>query len=189
MNTAIKFFTIFCICLIISCGSPESNNERTESAPEGTAEAVVAADEDLQEDSDYLVSAHINSQLQIALGKIANRQSQSPEIQQFGQEITQENKVIQHNISALASGTGVEIEPALTPEYSAVIDSIQSYSGKEFDVAFLDLVIEEHNEDIDRFTSISSKTSNPVVRDILTDNLEILRRRKNKAEELRDSLN
>lgn len=188
MNITIKLFTIFCMALIVSCGPQERTEQNQDTDTEATAEPVVIAEEDLQEDADYLVSAHINSQLQIALGKVAEEQSQSPQVQQFAQQIRQENQLIQHNIDALATGVGVEIEPALTPDYVAIVDSIQAYSGREFDMAFLDLVIEEHEEDIDRFTSISTRATNPIVRDMLTDNLEILRRRKNQAEELRNSI-
>ncbi len=184
------------MAFVVSCGSPEgnqretaTNNESAQGDTEGTAEAVTSSEENLQEDADYLVSAHINSQLQVALGKVANQKSQSQQLKEFGRQLTEENRQIQQNINTLATGAGIEIQPALTPEYSGVVDSIKSLSDKDFDKAFLDLVLEEHNEDIERFTSLSNKTTNPIVRDMLTDNLDILRRRQTKAQELRDKLN
>lgn len=189
MNTIIKFFTVFCMALIISCGPQERNTETSEADNDATVDAVMSDNENLQEDTDFLVSAHINSQLQVALGQAATQQSQSPRVQEFGAQLVNENEVVQHNISALAEGAGIEIDPALTPEYASLVDSVQTLSGREFDEAFLDLVIEEHDEDIDRFTRLTSRAENPIVRNMISDNLEILRRRKNQAEELKDNLN
>lgn len=188
MNTTIKIFSIFSMFLMFSCGSQEQNNEGTQNNSDVEVEAVTADEEDLQEETDYLVSAHINSQLQVALGEVATEQSQSEKVQEFGRKLMVENKQIQQNIDALAAGVGVEIDPALTPEYAKVVDSVKTYSGKEFDKAFLELVLEEHNEDINRMTALASKSNNPIVRDLVTDNLNILRSRKKHAEELKDSI-
>lgn len=188
MMTTIKIFSIFSIFIMLSCDSQQQNNAENQNNTDAEVEAVTADNEDLQEEADYLVSAHINSQLQVALGDAANEQSQSPDVKQFGQQLKVENRQIQENLNALATGVGVELDPALTPEYSKVIDSIKTYSGKEFDKAFLELVVEEHDEDISRLTTLANKSNDPIVRNLVTDNVKILRSRKKHAEELKDSI-
>lgn len=188
MNISLKLITILCISFLISCDSNKGTKENNEDYSDRTIEVETSAEEDLDEGEDYLVSAHINSQLQVALGSVAGEKSSSPQLQEFAQRLAQGNKVIQKNISTLASAAGIEIDAALTPEYSRLLDSLQSYSGEKFDSAFLDLVIEEHDEDIQRFSTLSQKAKSPITRDLLTDNLEILRNQKNQAEELKNAM-
>jgi predicted outer membrane protein len=77
----------------------------------------------------------------------------------------------------------------MSTKYTNLLDSIQAYSGHQFDSAFLNTVIDEHDQDIERFTTLSQRSTNPIFREILTNNLEILHRQKKEAEELKDNLN
>ncbi|CAN5552761.1 hypothetical protein BH23BAC1_BH23BAC1_48080 [soil metagenome] len=188
MYTSIKIITVLFLSILISCGSPERNETNQTAAAQENAEVEVGV-ENLEEDEDYLVSAHLNSQLQMALGSVAVERSNTPEIQQFGQRVVNSNQIIKNNITELASGVDIELSPAMSTKYTNLLDSIQGYSGHEFDSAFLNTVIEEHDEDIERFTTLSKRTNNPILREILTNNLEILHRQRNEAEDLKDRLN
>jgi putative membrane protein len=187
MNNSIKILTIFCLTFLISCGSPERTEDNQTAARADDAEVEVGV-ENLEVEEDYLVSAHLNSQLQLALGSVAAERSTTPQVQQFGQRVANSNQIVKNNLTELATGYGINLSPAMSTKYTNLLDSIQNYTGKDFDSAFLNIVIEEHEEDIDRFTTLSQRTSNPIVRNLLTDNLEILHMQKNEAEELKDSL-
>lgn len=78
--------------------------------------------------------------------------------------------------------------PALTPEYIALIDTIQTYQGAKFDSAFVNLVIEGHREDIDRLQELARKTENAIIRREVTENVAILQSQLNKAEEIKTSM-
>lgn len=191
MYNSLKIFSIICLFFLFSCDSQEKNQSGTTAETAETAgdtEVEIGA-ENLEEDEDYLVSAHLNSQLQLALGNTAAERTNTPQIRQFAQRVVESNQVIKNNIAELASGANVELAPAMSTQYTTLLDSIQSYSGREFDSAFLNTVIDEHDQDIERFTTLSQRANNPIFREILTDNLEILHRQKNEAEELKDNLN
>lgn len=175
--------------LFVGCGSPESNNQETSTDTLSETDIDVGANDNLQDEADFLIVSHMNSQLQITLGEIAERNALSPEVKFFSKSIIVENAELQNNLQELASAAEIELAPALTPEYVAIIDTIQTYQGAKFDSAFINLVIEEHRDDIDRLHELAGKTENAIIRRDVTENVKILQTQLNKAEEIKASMN
>jgi putative membrane protein len=122
------------------------------------------------------------------LGEIAERNALSPEVKTLSTSIITQNAKVQDNIRTLANAAEIELQPALTPEYVAIIDTIQTYQGAKFDSAFIELVIEEHKDDIDRLNKMARKTENAISRREVTENVEILQTQLKKAEEIKASM-
>ena len=186
-NTS-KILFIISAFFLFSCGSGEHNDQSSEadSVNEGDTEIEVGEDVAVDNEEDFLINANMNTQLQIALGKIAQEKSNSPEVKALAESVVNENQQIQNNIMELAKGAGIEMAAALSPEYVSLLDSIQVYSGDRFDSAFVNLVIEEHQEDIENFGKIAGKTNNPIVRDQITNNIELMQKHLEAAKEIED---
>lgn len=122
------------------------------------------------------------------MGEIAERNALSPEVKTLSTSIITQNAKVQDNIRTLANAAEIELQPALTPEYVAIIDTIQTYQGAKFDSAFIELVIEEHKDDIDRLNKMARKTENAISRREVTENVEILQTQLKKAEEIKASM-
>lgn len=179
---------ILSIAFLMSCGENKTSETTTEESSNKDPNVEVGASDNLQEEADFLISSHMNSQLQIALGEVAERQALSPEVKEFSKTIIAENAQIRNNIEELASAAEIDLAPALTPEYLALIDSIQSYEGAKFDSAFVNIVIEEHEDDIERLNELARKTDNPIIRQEVTENVDLLQTQLTEAEEIQSSL-
>lgn len=183
LNSAIVLF--LSSVLFVGCGSQENNNQESSADMETEAEDIqVGVDDNLQDEADFLIVSHLNSQLQITLGEIADRNALSPEVKSLSTSIIAENAKVLKNLEELANAAEIDLAPALTPEYIAIIDTIQTYQGAKFDSAFVNLVIEGHREDIDRLQDLAGKTENAIIRREVTENVSILQSQLNKAEEI-----
>lgn len=183
LNSAIVL--ILSSVLFVGCGSQENNNQESSADMETEAEDIqVGVDDNLQDEADFLIVSHLNSQLQITLGEIADRNALSPEVKSLSASIIAENAKVLKNLEELANAAEIDLAPALTPEYIAIIDTIQTYQGAKFDSAFVNLVIEGHREDIDRLQDLAGKTENAIIRREVTENVSILQSQLNKAEEI-----
>lgn len=183
----IRIGFILLTAFLISCGENKNNQTTNEDSLSEDTSIEVGADDKLQEEADFLISSYMNSQLQIALGEVAARQALSPDVKEFSKTIIAENAEVRGNIEELASAAEIDLAPALTPEYLTLIDSIQSYEGAKFDSAFLHIVIEEHEDDIERLSNLATKTDNPIVRREVTENLALLQGQLTQAKEIEDT--
>lgn len=169
-----RFILVGFLTSFVACGPRDNNNNTSQK----TQEAVIEVGEDVQTETayDFLIDANMNTEIQIALSRAAEYKSNTPEVKALGQQVAIENRNIQNNILQLSEAVGIDMAPALSVEYLGLLDSIQSLNGQQFDEAYLNAVIEGHQEDIDQFTQLAEKTEDPITRNLVTQNLEILRR-------------
>lgn len=186
----LKYITvaIALLFLLFACGPQDNNKDKPASTQSQHPQIEVGEDVPMNKAQDLLIKANMNSQLQISLSKAAANKSSSPKIKALSNQILTENKLIQNNILALSEAAGIEMEPALSLEYVALLDAVQSYSGDRFDSIFISTIIEEHKEDIEAFTKLSEKADNPITREQITNNLEILERHLHTAKEIRNTM-
>lgn len=183
MCTNIKIFFVFSLAFLMACGNKEDKEESSKDP-----EVIVGNDAEVEEEVDFLITSYMNSQLQASLGKVAAEKSSSPVVREFADTIVVKNELVKSNIEELAAATGVQLTPALSPEHVTLLDSIQSYSGDEFDNAFIALFIEEHEDDIERFTKLAADIDNPITRELVTANLEMLEGSLKKAKEVQKAI-
>lgn len=184
-----KIFTMLSFGVLVGCGGNNANDEQQkEEVANNEGNIVVGENEDLQEKGDFLITAYMNNQLQLTLGEVADRNALAPEVKELSKQILADNKAIQSNLETLAEAAEIDLKPALTPEFLSLIDSIQSYQGAKFDSAFVNTVIEEHENDIERFNSWANTTSNPIIRREVTENIDILQLQLAKAQEIRQNM-
>lgn len=175
--------------VLLGCGGNNAGNqEQQQSETPEEENIVVGENEDLQEKSDFLITAYMNNQLQLALGEVAERNALSPEVKTLSDQILANNKEVQTNFEALADAAEVDLTPALTPEFISLIDTIQSYQGAKFDSAFVYTVVEEHENDIERLNEWAATTSNPIIRQEVTENVDILQAQLAKAQEIKQRM-
>lgn len=191
MKTNLTTFRILIVLIgfvMVGCGGNNSKNENQQVVTNEEENVAVGETDDLQEEGDYLITAYMNNQLQLALGEVADRNALSPEVKDLSNQILAENQAVQTNLKDLARAADIELTPALSPEFLSLIDTIQSYEGRKFDSALVHTVIEEHENDIERLNEWATSTSNPIIRQEITENLDILQAQLAKAKEIKSGM-
>lgn len=180
-----RFILVGFMASLVACGSRDNNH-----TSQRTQEPVIEVGDDVQTETayDFLIDANMNTEIQIALSRAAEDKSNAPEVKALGQQIAIGNKNVQNNILQLSEAVGVDMDPALSVEYLGLLDSIQSLNGQQFDEAYVNAVIEGHQEDIEQFTRLAEETEDPITRNLVTNNLEILRRNLEYAQKTQEIL-
>lgn len=174
--------------VMLGCGGNSPKNEDQQVVTNNEENVAVGETEDLQEESDYLITAYMNNQLQLALGEVADRNALSPEVKELSSQILAENQTVQTNLRDLARAAEIDLNPALSPDFISLIDTIQSFEGRKFDSALVYTVIEEHENDIERLNEWATSTSNAIIRQEITENLDILQAQLAKAKEIQSGM-
>jgi len=124
-------------------------------------------------DQQFLSKAAADSLLEIALGQLAQSQSTTPSVQQFGQQLVTDHTAALQQVQQLAASLGITLLP---PDGSDadILSMLSQLSGAEFDRAFLALEIKDHAEDIHLFTLAATMASDPAVRALAASQLPVL---------------
>jgi putative membrane protein len=114
------------------------------------------------------------------MGQLAQQKSQSEDVKQFGEKMTQIHQQLTHQITPLAQKLGVSQPKEPSKKDREEIQKMQSLSGTEFDSAFVRAMLRLQKSDLKEFKN-EEGSSNPGVQQvaklddpILAEHLKIL---------------
>jgi len=186
------FFTAIFFGLMASCGS---GNQSAEEQATNETEAVVTeenADDPLTEDAtspqDRVLLAAMSIRMQDQLSRMAQNKAESDAIKHLGQIIIASNEEALSILSNLAEATETQVPASLSTAQQQVVDSLDQLSGSEFEMAFLQTLMEDHRQNIDNLESLTSETDNPITRDISQELLDIQEPQLERVQEIQDEM-
>lgn len=88
---------------------------------------------------------------EVELGRLASQKAQNAEVKKFAQMMVQDHTNANTELKSLASKKNITLPTALDAEHKAVMDKLQGLSGAEFDKAYMDAMVEDHEKTVDLF--------------------------------------
>lgn len=109
----------------------------------------------------FLQKAASGGQAEVALGKLAQSQADSPEVKAFGARMVADHGKANAELQTLASKKGVTL-PGLEPKQKDLHDELAALSGPTFDRAYMQAMVEDHDHDVAAFEQ-AAKSKDPEV--------------------------
>jgi len=129
---------------------------------------------------DQLHGANIR---EIAAGKLAQRHAESPEVKQYGEHLVKEHSQADQELWSLARQAGVKL-PEVGP---GKLDQLERLRGKDFDRAFLNAMVKDHEKVIAHLRETRPQVNNPEVRAFVDKTLPTLQHHEQQAKKLSSS--
>jgi putative membrane protein len=130
-----------------SCANHE--NDSKEAAEEQNDKKF--EDSKMEDDTKFAVNAASGGLMEVQLGQMAVNNGTSPEVKQFGQSMVDEHSKANQELIALAQQKNITLPTAPDEDKQKKIDELSKKSGTDFDKAYIDLMVDDHKEDIDEF--------------------------------------
>jgi putative membrane protein len=127
--------------------------------PQAGAEAQVA-----QEDRDFATEAAQGGLMEVRLGELAQQQAKSTEVKDFGQRMVEDHGQAGDKLMQIAQQKGIELPPDLSEDAQATYDELQQKSGAEFDQAYMDEMVSDHEDDVAAFEDYVEAAQDPDLR-------------------------
>lgn len=109
-----------------------------------------------QEDKQFAVDAALKGLAKIELGKLAIRKGSDKKIKNFGTLLIKQHTKIGIRLRKTADGKQISLPAAIDSATQKDITMLSAYSGKAFDKAFINHMINNHETDI-KFFEYASK--------------------------------
>jgi putative membrane protein len=130
----------------------------------GISSAAAAADADsaVPAPSAFVNMAAQAGMAEVEAGKVALARSQDPRIRDFAERMVADHGKANSELVSLAKTKGIDAPTRLDADHRALIASLQSKSGAEFDAAYAQHMNMDHSKAIALFEGASRSTDTDV---------------------------
>ena len=187
----IKSILIISICtagtlfLMSSCSENDSTDSR-EAAEKKNIEKQRSdgSSVHVKNDSDvkFLMDAAEMQLEEISLGKLARKKGNSPRVKELGKKMEETHSNAFAELRTLAQSKSVSIPMRMTNDSKKVYDKLDKKSGSDFDQAYCEMMVENHEDAVELFEIASTESENSEIRNWASRKIPALRAHLGQAE-------
>lgn len=168
--------------LIIGCATDDSENM---GAPDRSTEAVGGASGTLAaQDSTFAREAMQAGMAEVKMGQLAAKNSQNEAVRKYGQRLVDDHTKANQELKQIASRKSVSIESQLSQQHQSALDRLTGLKDNEFDQAFKQQAIQDHQKVIQLFEKQSQQGSDADLKAYAQKHLPHLREHLTMAQQL-----
>jgi putative membrane protein len=185
------------LILFIAAGAyfAQSCNSNNRSADD-TVEYAEEQNEEMQEDatlfefdnSEFAVEAANGGLTEIRASKIAQQKAQNQSVKDFAAMIIEDHTKANEELTSLAANKNITLPNAPGEDKLEQIADLNSETGADFDSEYMDMMVNDHQNDIDLFEDASENSEDAEIRAFADKTLPVLRKHLEEAESIQESL-
>ena len=112
---------------------------------------------------DFLHEAAQGGMAEVDMGRLAQQKAQSPEVKKFGQMMVTDHSKANEELKGLATKKNIPL-PADLGNHKSSIDKLNGLSGAEFDKAYVQMMVDDHEKDVEEFQKQADSSKDPEVK-------------------------
>jgi putative membrane protein len=136
----------------------------------------------------FLTIAVEEQHVAIVLGQLAAQRAKNEQVKEFGSKMVEDHKKLSREVEQLASTHSVPLTSKLTPEDKKKVDEMSTMSGHEFDRAYMNFTLHNHETTLEEFQHHVETMRYPDLRAWFTTTLPILKAHRDQARSVKSSL-
>lgn len=191
-----KVLTLLAVtaCFAIACGNEENkkdSEERAEAQNEKKDSSVVLLGvntDSLKDDKDFMIEAASGGLLEVELGKLAQTNGSSAAVKSFGMMMVTDHTKANNELTALAKAKNITVPSVPGEDAQKHIDELKTKKGAEFDKAYVDLMVDDHKEDIEEFQKAADDAKEPEIKALAAKTLPTLKEHLQKIQAIQSGL-
>ena len=125
-------------------------------------------------DKHFLVKAAQGGMTEVQLGQLAQQKADSADVKQFGSRMIEDHSKADADLKSLAQQKGITVPDKLDSRNQATVDRLSKLSGKDFDKAYINDMVEDHQKDVTEFQKASSSAQDPDVQAFASKTLPVI---------------
>jgi putative membrane protein len=140
------------------------------------------------QDLEFAQKAAEGGLMEVELGELAQQQAKDEQVVQFGERMVQDHGQANEKLMAIAEQKGIQLPQELPEDAQRKYDELQQLSDAEFDQAYMDEMVQDHEKDIELFEQQAESGENPDLRAFAEETLPTLREHLELAREVQSQI-
>jgi len=112
-----------------------------------------------QSDKKFLKNAAIDNVAETEMGQLAQQKASSTEVKQFGARMVKDHSAANDRLKTLAAAEHVALPTELDAKHKDEKASLAKLTGKEFEKAYMTLMVQDHTKAVQKFQKEASSAS------------------------------
>lgn len=133
-------------------------------------------------DQDFAVNTAIAGMTEIQAGQMAEQKGMEKDVKDYGRMMVTDHTMAADKLKAIATQKNLTLPATLTPDMQKNLDDLNSKTGKDFDKAYMDMMVSDHKKVISAFEDESKNGSDADIRNFADSTLHTLHKHLDKAE-------
>jgi len=139
----------------------DTTTNHTDTSSKMSTAGTMAVD---QSTSDFMVKVADVGMTEVKLGGIAEEKAMNKRVKEFGAMMTRDHSKAGDELKSLARRKNVTLPEKVGDDHQKKIDDLSKKSGKDFDKAYIDMMVDGHQSTVDDFEKASNNTKDPDVK-------------------------
>lgn len=140
------------------------------------------------QDRDFIHKAAMGGLTEVELGQLALRQAQNAQVKDLARTLVDDHSKVTQQLMELAEKKGVDVPRNLDREHRSRVDTLANRSGREFETAFVNEAIQDHQKDLELFQNQAQNGQDPDLKALAEKTVPALREHLRKAQDLQQQL-
>jgi putative membrane protein len=170
---AILFGSAMALVLGISACNDNSSSKPADSVD--SAKTVNKEVKPVQSDaSNFAVNAANGGMMEVILGKVAQDNASSARVKAFGEMMVKDHTEANNNLKSIAGTLNIALPDSVSDDMKKEIDHLKMKKGKDFDKAYVSMMLDDHKKDIAEFRKCSDNCSDSSIKAFAYNTLPVL---------------
>ena len=126
-------------------------------------------------DRTFMMEAASGGMMEVEAGRLAEQSASSARVKGFGTMMVQDHTNANNELKALASTKNVMLPDSMMAKHREHITMLKKKTGKDFDKAYMSMMVTDHNEDVNKFQVASNNAADADVKAFASKTLPVLR--------------
>lgn len=111
------------------------------------------------EDKEFVSKAGMGGLAEVQMGNLALQKATNADVKAFGQRMVTDHSKANAELAQLATTKGLALPTELAGEHQAGYEHLNSLSGAEFDKAYMEHMVADHEKDVAEFDKASTSAT------------------------------
>jgi len=125
-------------------------------------------------DTNFILAAAQGGMTEVELGQLAATNGMRDDVKNFGQMMVKDHTAINTDLKSLAAQKGVTLPDNLDAKHRAMVEKLSSFTGSEFDDAYIAAMIKGHKSDAKAFKAEAAATTDADVKSFLDKSIPVV---------------
>ncbi len=139
--------------------------------------------------ADFAVKAANGGMMEVQLGEYASKNASDKNVKDFGSMMVKDHSKGNEELKQLASSKNIAIPAKPGDDKADMMNDLMKKTGKDFDKAYMNKMVDDHKEDIDMFQKEADNSKDPDMKAFASKELPTLKKHLSDAEAIVKSHN
>jgi putative membrane protein len=141
----------------------------------GTTGTTATAANLSETDRTFVMEAASGGMMEVELGRMASQTANHERVKNFGNMMVQDHTNANNELRAIASTKNITLPDSMMAKHRKHIDMLKTKTGREFDRAYMSMMVTDHNEDVSKFQTTSNNAADADLKGFASKTLPKLR--------------